>query len=113
MTEEGPSLGYDIRRLTPEASVAILVECGISKTEARALNRPDRVHLIREFATLAYKAGVSHHLHKFAHSGELDMDKDMTVDSSVTDEQKLVEFRGHCAEVWENSRHSGAVIGFS
>ena len=34
---------------------------------------------------MAYEAGVSHHLHKFARG--VDEDKGMTVDSSVTGEQ--------------------------
>ena len=58
----------DLRKLTKEDAVRLLVAAGVREQEARALRRWDRIHMIREMSTKLEKSGLAKDLHKYARS---------------------------------------------
>ncbi|KAJ1423751.1 hypothetical protein B484DRAFT_480649, partial [Ochromonadaceae sp. CCMP2298] len=59
----------DLRKLTKKDAVKLLVAFGIRESEALALRRWDRVHMIREMSTKLEKTGHAKDLHKYARGG--------------------------------------------
>lgn len=85
----------DLRRLTKEDAITLLVAIGESAAKMRELPRWDRVLLIRERSTQMKNIGVSSLLHKYARSDAA---------SAVEGTQK--SFRDRCQQIWKRQKEA-------
>ena len=92
----------DLRRLTKEDAITLLVAIGESAAKMRELPRWDRVLLIRERSTQMKNIGVSSLLHKYARSDAA---------SAVEGTQK--SFRDRCQQIWKRQKEALSRSGAS
>eukprot|EP01007_Sphenomonas_quadrangularis_P000517 NODE_135_length_2032_cov_270.275340_g102_i0.p1 GENE.NODE_135_length_2032_cov_270.275340_g102_i0~~NODE_135_length_2032_cov_270.275340_g102_i0.p1 ORF type:complete len:618 (+),score=44.83 NODE_135_length_2032_cov_270.275340_g102_i0:23-1855(+) len=78
----------------------LLMGFGVKESEALKLRRWDRVHMIREFSTMAEKTGVAKNLHKYARG-------DVTKSSvGATGMSALESFGEKCQQIWKRQKAS-------
>ena len=85
----------DLRRLTKEDAIKLLVAIGENAAKMRALPRWDRVLLIRERSTQMKNIGVSSLLHKYARS-----------DAASAVEGTQRSFRDRCQQIWKRQKEA-------
>ena len=85
----------DLRRLTKEDAITLLVAIGESAAKMRELPRWDRVLLIRERSTQMKNIGVSSLLHKYARS-----------DAASAVEGTQRSFKERCQQIWKRQKEA-------
>ena len=85
----------DLRRLTKEDAIKLLVAIGENAAKMRALPRWDRVLLIRERSTQMKNIGVSSLLHKYARS-----------DAASAVEGTQRSFKERCQQIWKRQKEA-------
>lgn len=83
----------DLRKLHAKDAIELLVALGVKKSEATALKRWDRIHMVREMVDKLEKSGVSHTLGRYVRDPSL-MEKGKH--KGLSDE----EFKKVCQEIW-------------
>jgi hypothetical protein len=85
----------DLRRLTKEDAITLLVAIGESAAKMRELPRWDRVLLIRDRSTQMKNIGVSSLLHKYARS-----------DAASAVEGTQRSFKERCQQIWKRQKEA-------
>eukprot|EP01038_Epipyxis_sp_PR26KG_P009931 gene9931-13360_t len=87
----------DLRKLTKEDAIRLLVAAGVPLPEAKALKRWDRIHMIREISNKSEKLGIANHIHKYARGSAF---KSVAATATINGET----FAEICQQIWNRQK---------